>query len=403
MGQNTFMSINKIKLNNVACIANFQECSVSIDGVKIEKIGFSKGSRSGYTLTPGLIDVHTHGIERFSYENPEELIAGSRVLGKYGVTTFLPTVVPNPTNKNLLNDLSKLASAIEKIGTANIPGFHLEGPFVGIGGAACELIDGDVEFAKDMVSACKDKVSVVSIAPEVKNIIPVIEWLVDNSIVPFITHTKADVDQTVKAIEAGARHATHFYDVFYPPEINDGGVRPVGCVEAILADSRCSVDFICDGVHVHPMAIKAALAAKGWENTILATDSNIGSGLPEGIYDSPWGYKIKVAPGSGARIEDKSQPKHGRLAGSALTMDEGMNNLLSWLDLPEQHVWAMGTSNPARLLNLKNKGRIEEGCDADLVLWKKENDKYKVVCTFVMGKCVYRDENEDLNGVIGNG
>ena len=68
-----------------------------------------------------------------------------------------------------------------------------------------------------------------------------------NGIPAFITHTKADVKQTQAAIEGGARHATHFYDVFYAPDETDGGVRPCGAVEAILADGRVSVDFILDG------------------------------------------------------------------------------------------------------------------------------------------------------------
>lgn len=397
------MTVNNIKINNLSILEHKSLCSVHICSGKISKIYPSELPGSDFLLTPGLIDIHTHAIEKYSYENPQELISGTKVLGKYGVTTVLPTIVPNTNDKNIFNNLSILSKAAAKIDTVNIPGFHLEGPFVAISGAACELREGDLGLLKELVSACDSKVSVMSIAPEVKNIIPVIEWLIEHNIVPFITHTKADVDQTVKAIQAGARHATHFYDVFYAPDAIDGGVRPVGSVEAILADKRCSVDFICDGVHVHPMAIKAALSAKGYENIILATDSNIGAGLPEGIYESPWGYKIKVSPSTGARIADKNHPKHGRLAGSALTMDLGLNNLLSWLDIPKEQVFAMASSNPARILNLKTKGFIREGFDGDLVLWQKDkNNKYKVVSTFVMGRCVYRDSNINLDGVIIN-
>ena len=74
----------------------------------------------------------------------------------------------------------------------------------------------------------------------------------------FIPHTAANVEQTQRAIELGARHATHFYDVFPCPPVVDPGVRPCGAVEAILADERVSVDFILDGVHVDPVAIKMA-------------------------------------------------------------------------------------------------------------------------------------------------
>ncbi len=213
-------------------------------------------------------------------------------------------------------------------------------------------------------------------------------------IVPFITHTRADVEQTLAAIEAGARHATHFYDVFYPPDIRDEGVRPVGSVETILADKRCSVDFICDGEHVHPMAIKAALMGKGDKNIIAITDSSIGAALPAGTYKTPWGFSIKVNPGRGSRIADKGHPKHGNLAGSSITMDKNINNLMRWLDLPEQKIWAMATANPARLLKLKNIGKIRAGADADLVLWKKEGEDYHAVCTWVKGRCVYKNMND---------
>ncbi|MBI2497232.1 MAG: N-acetylglucosamine-6-phosphate deacetylase, partial [Opitutae bacterium] len=117
----------------------------------------------------------------------------------------------------------------------------------------------------------------------------------------FITHTRASVAQTEAAIDAGAVHATHFYDVFYPPTETDPGVRPVGAVETILADPRASVDFIADGIHVHPTAIRAALAAKTFAGVTLITDSNIGAGLPAGVYDTPWGYQVRVSPEEAAR------------------------------------------------------------------------------------------------------
>src|SRR5581483_2966740 len=161
----------------------------------------------------------------------------------------------------------------------------------------------------------------------------------------------------------------------------DPGVRPVGAVEAILADPRATVDFIADGVHVHPTAIRAAVAAKTYAGVTLITDSNIGAGLPAGVYDTPWGFAVRVREGDGARHAEKNT-----LAGSALTMNRGMANLLQWLDLPPAQVWAMGTANPARLLGLDRKGRLEAGADADLVLW--ENDLQPAL-TWVAGNRTY--------------
>ena len=321
----------------------------------------------GRLLTPGLIDVHTHGIMHSLYESgPDGLRSAARELGRFGVTTVLPTLVPQ-IREGWLDRLCEIAAAIPSVREVNIPGLHLEGPFMAIGGAACPTLPGDLDLLEKILSACAGRLAVMSVSPDAPDIVPVIRRLRKEKVTVFLTHTRASVEQTDAALEAGAVHATHFYDVFYPPAEKDPGVRPVGAVEAILADPRASVDFIADGVHVHPTAIRAAVAAKTWAGVILITDSNIGAGLPAGIYDTPWGYRIKVSPENAARHETKDF-----LAGSALTMDRGMANLLRWLKLPPEQVWAMGTLNPARLLGLGRKGRLESGADADLVLW--DND-----------------------------
>ena len=338
----------------------------------------------GKLLTPGLIDVHTHGIERccYGYNRPAgEFAEALRILPRYGTTFVLPTIVP-PTNPELLAPLASEMNSLPTDG-AVVPGLHIEGPFVALGGAACPTLPGDVALLEKFLVACGGRVAVMSISPDQKNILPVIENLVARKIIPFITHTRASVEQTDAAIEAGARHATHFYDVFPVPEEKDAGVRPVGAIEAILADPRASVDFICDGVHVHPTAIRAAVAAKGWQRVLLITDSNIGAGLPPGEYDTPWGYRVRVKAGDAAR-----HVTQGFLAGSALTMNVGIKNLLHWLggSLAPEQIWALGTLNPANLLGLANKGRIAIGADADLVLWDEELDAIK---TWIGGRMVF--------------
>lgn len=341
----------------------------------------------GQLLSPGLIDLHTHGIERYFYDGslgPEKFAAALRALLRYGTTCVVPTLVP-PERPSFLEPLADLPEQLRETDGACLAGFHLEGPFVALGGAACPTLAGDVPLLEEMVAACGGHVKIMSVSPEQPNMVPVIERLRQKNIQPFLTHTRADVEQTQAAIDAGAHHATHFYDVFPVPEERDVGVRPVGAVEAILADPRVSVDFICDGVHVHPAAIRAALAAKGWEKMLLITDSNIGAGLPSGEYDTPWGYRVRVRPGEGVRHVSK-----GFLAGSALTMDEGMRNLMLWLALPPEQVWAMGTLNPARLLGLSAKGRIAVGADADLVLWDQGLNALK---TWVGGRCLFEREN----------
>jgi N-acetylglucosamine-6-phosphate deacetylase len=335
----------------------------------------------GRLLSPGLIDVHTHGIMHSLYESgPDGLRQAARELGRFGVTTVLPTIVPQIRN-GWLDRLGEIAAAIPSVREVNIPGLHIEGPFMAVGGAACPTLPGDLSLLEQILSACAGRLAVMSVSPDAPGIGPVIRRLRKEKVTVFLTHTRATAEQTDAALEAGATHATHFYDVFYPPAESEPGVRPVGAVEAILADPRASVDFIADGVHVHPTAIRAALAAKTWAGIVLITDSNIGAGLPSGVYDTPWGYRVKVSPGDAARHETKNF-----LAGSALTMDRGMANLLAWLKLPPEQVWAMGTLNPARLLGLDRKGRLEPGADADLVLW---NEDLTAAQTWVNGISVY--------------
>jgi N-acetylglucosamine-6-phosphate deacetylase len=170
------------------------------------------------------------------------------------------------------------------------------------------------------------------------------------------------------------------------PEITEPGLRPCGAVEALLADPRCSVDFICDGVHVPPVAVRAALAAKGPAGIILITDSNIGAGLPDGIYPTTFGFPVKVSARNAARIHDPANKNHGALAGSALTMNLGIAHLHQWLKLPAEQIWAMGTANPARLLGLATKGVLAPGADADVVVW---NADFTPLHTWVGGERVF--------------
>jgi N-acetylglucosamine-6-phosphate deacetylase len=340
----------------------------------------------GRLLTPGLIDLHTHGIEQFGYEaDPEQITAASHRLAQFGTTCVLPTLY-KVLSRTKLGMLERLTAAMAKVDSVCMPGFHFEGPFLALPGAGAETVPGDVGLLEELVAAVDGRVTAISISPDTPNILPVIERMCERGIVPFMTHTRATVEQTQAAIDAGARHATHFYDVFPMPVETDPGVRPVGAVEAILADPRCSVDFIVDGVHVHTMAVKAALAAKGFQRVMLTTDSNIGAGFPPGIYDSPMG---KIAADAAARIYRPGDPLHNGLAGSTLTLDRGIANSLAWFDLPEEQVWAMATSNVARLLKLTHKGSLRVGADADLVLWDQQDGRPRAVRTWVGGRLVY--------------
>ncbi|MEX0776847.1 MAG: amidohydrolase family protein [Phycisphaeraceae bacterium] len=375
--------------------------SVLIDGGRITALDphdvaadVARFDGDGRLLTPGLIDVHIHGIEQHFFEqSPEALVAGVERLPRYGVTTVLPTLY-TVMRRGALPRLEALGAALDRCRGSSAPGFHLEGPFLALPGAGAATLPGDLVLLEEILAAA-GKVLAMSVSPDTPGILPLIQRLRERGITVFLTHTRASVEQTTAAIDAGARHATHFYDVFPLPQETDPGVRPVGAVETILADPRVTVDFIADGVHVHPMAIKAALAAKGRRGVILITDANVGAGLPAGTYDTTWGYRVKVSPSNAARIDLPGDPRDGGLAGSALTMNVGMSNLLRWLDLPAHDVWAIGSANTARMLGMSDRGELRVGASADLVLWDQGGTALSAVRTWVGGQCVHEQQTQE--------
>ncbi len=324
---------------------------------------------SGMYLSPGFIDMHIHGAKNLSVDKGREHLENlCRVLPRYGVTGFLPTVCPAPSEEEDLRLLASLAGAKSE-GTA-ILGFFLEGHFLALTGAIRNIPENrSKERVDKLIEALKPYKAVFGISPEVEGIVELLPFMTGQGYPAFITHTAATVEETERAIKAGAVHATHFYDVFPYPGEKDPGVRACGSVEAVLASPQASVDFILDGEHVHPVAVKMALACKGREKVCLVTDANINAGLPPGSYKGLGDIDIDVAYEGGPARMGKGGECPGALAGSGLTMDQAVRNAVRLLGVDIPQAVAMASSNPARVLGLhKSKGFIAEGYDADMVL-----------------------------------
>lgn len=339
-------------------------------------------------IVPGFIDLHIHGIHTFLSDNgPEDLSSICLTLPQYGVTGFLPTIAPRPKGEDAAF-LSRLAQT--KTSGAEIVGFHLEGPFLKITGAlgSGAISGADSERVKALIKAALPYKAIFSISPDVEGIEKLLPLMVKNNTPVFMTHTAATVEETQKAIQAGARHATHFYDVFPCPRVTEPGVRPCGAVEAILADERVSVDFILDGVHVDPVAVTMALVAKskGPGKVSLITDANIGAGLNPGRFS--FGNLPDVyftAKGEPARsVADDT------LAGSGLTMDQALRNAMAWLKLDLVEAVKLVSYHPAKVLGIDDrKGLLSTGYDADFVIL---NDSHEVIQTWINGECKYKND-----------
>lgn len=336
----------------------------------------------GY-LAPGFIDLHIHGVRSLQFDKgSDDLQAICKTLPAYGVTGVLAGVLPLPPGED--NLFIKSLSEKEYDGT-QLLGFFFEGPFLGLPGAINpnSLIEQTEERVMAMMQSALPYRSIFAVSPEIENASEIISAMKDGGNPVFITHTAANVEQTLSAIDAGVSHATHFYDVFPCPLEQDPGVRPCGAVEAVLASPDVSVDFILDSEHVDPVAVKMALACKGPEKVCLVTDASLGAGNPPGVYKGIGDMEVSFAYEGAPARGTVNSPCPGGLAGSGLTMDRAVRNAVNLLGLNIPQACRMASLNPASVLGLDDMiGKIKEGYSANMVLL---DDTLEVKSTWVKG------------------
>jgi N-acetylglucosamine-6-phosphate deacetylase len=351
---------------------------IAPDGkIKAEALRLDAGGRY---LVPGYIDMHIHGLKgRLIDQGPSGLEALCRDLPSYGVTAFLPTLTPQEDEYRLLSELGEARPQ-----GARVLGFFLEGHFLALTGAIRGLKrDYSADRAVRLREALGNIPAVFGISPEIPGICSILPLMTEGGRPAFITHTGAGFEETERAIDAGARHATHFYDVFPYPGEQEPGVRGCGAVEAVMARREVTVDFILDGEHVHPGVVRMALACKGPDRVCLVTDANINAGMPPGNYEGISGAGIVMKyPGGPARDRET-----GGLTGSGLTLDLAVKNAVKLLGLSLPAAVNMASANPARVLGLEDKtGKIETGLWGDFSLL---NEDLTVTECFIGGKQWY--------------
>jgi N-acetylglucosamine-6-phosphate deacetylase len=191
----------------------------------------------------------------------------------------------------------------------------------------------------------------------------------------------ASFDQTRNGIMAGVRYATHLFNAM--GELHH---RKPGLLGALLADERVTIGLIPDGVHVHPALVKLVWHMTGDDRLNLVTDAMAGLGIGDGIYNLG-GYKVMVS-------DRKAMLSNGTLAGSVMSLDHGLRNLLNFTGCSQAEAVRTITTTPATLLGISNKkGQIAAGFDADLVLLTPD---YRVVATVIDGQIAYMDESAGL-------
>ncbi|MFJ5759860.1 N-acetylglucosamine-6-phosphate deacetylase [Neobacillus sp. NPDC093182] len=329
-------------------------------------------------LIPGMIDVHIHGAEGFDMMDGTigSVEAVSRACAKTGCTSFLATSVSSS-----LDDLIKMITNVKELAGsepgAEIIGIHIEGPYLNVKRKGMQneqyLRHPDLGEMKTIMEKSGSLLRMVTLAPELPGGHEMISFLKEQGIIAAIAHSDATYDDAKQAFKSGASHVTHCFNGMRPIHHRDPGL-----ILAAFEESSVSVQAIVDDVHLHPAIVRLLYREKGPNRMVLITDALQAMGMGDGTYLFG-GHKVSVIDGV-AMLED------GTLASSTVTMNEALAKTVK-LGIPLKDAVMMATQTPADILGLDNKGRINSGADADLVLM---NDRFEVLWTMVKGQMVYQ-------------
>ena len=340
-------------------------------------------------IVPGFIDIHMHGLDKYTTKGKENIIGISCLEPHYGTTGFLPTLAC-ATHNDYLKFLQDVKEAIkhQPENGAKILGAHLEGPYVNpaMKGGMDEkyLRFPRVEEYQELIRVGGKYLKIMTLSPELTGSIDLIKSLRKNGTVASIGHSTATEDELRKAMEAGLSHICHLYNAFPPQKQRELGVRELALADICLAMGGLTAEIICDGIHVHPTMIRLAIKAMGVENIVAVTDSMVGTGLPEGIYEMSDGRKFCTKKEDVARLVENKRI----IVGSILTMNYALKNLVEKCGLSLSQASRITSLNPAKVIGIDGQtGSIEIGKKADLAVL---NSNYECLMTFVEGRLVYR-------------
>jgi N-acetylglucosamine-6-phosphate deacetylase len=338
---------------------------------------------SGMFVMPGFIDPHIHGCGGIDVmEGTFESLNGiSRTLVRYGTTSFLPTTVSSPPDV-LTAAIEQLRAALSKPFDGALPlGIHLEGPFINSARRgthqAANILAPDLALFEKWVNSPQGRVRLLTIAPELNGIEPLLRLAKDFNVTLAMGHSDATFAQARTAADQGVCYAVHTFNAMRAFAHRDPGI-----VGEVLDDSRIFAEIIADGIHVAETVVRIFARAKGKSGILLATDGISATGMPDGRY-SLGKDLVDVRDGVCRNAE-------GRLAGSTLTQDAALRNFIQWTGWPLEEAVMGLTINPARALGLDNKGVLEPGADADVAIL---DQRLRVIATLVAGRVVFRSSD----------
>lgn len=347
---------------------DFNERITAVHGEPAKDLG------SEPVILPGFIDLHVHGGGGADIMDGQDAAATlARFYVHHGTTSLLATTL-TASRSDLEQALAGARGAVRQrpAGGARVLGVHLEGPFINPGKLGVQPNSaraGSLEELKALNEIVP--IRVVTLAPELPGHLDLIRAMSAAGFIPQIGHTLGSYQDGVAALEAGARGFTHLFNAMTPMHH-----RQPGMVAAALAHAEYS-ELIPDLLHVHPGAIRTALRAI--PRLYCVTDSTAATGMSDGTYHL--GAQTVTRHHGSVRLAD------GTLAGSMLTMDEALRNLVS-IGVPLEEASRRTSTLAAEYLGIEDRGRLAPGCWADLIVL---SPALEISAVFVEGESIELD------------
>lgn len=371
--------------------------TVAYEDGKIIYVGISDTEIPGCTIidakgnyvSPGFIDIHTHGGGGYDFMDGtcNAFLGAAEMHAQHGTTSILPT-----TLTSTLEDLKQTFAGFHEAKSKNengaqLLGIHLEGPYLALsqcGGQDSRYIRNPKKDEYEKILGWSDDIRRWSIAPELDGALELGQTLRDNGILPSIAHTDAEYEKVQEAFENGFTHVTHLYSAMSGVH-RKNAYRYLGVIESAYLIDDMTVEIIADGHHLPVELIQLIYKIKGPNHIALVTDSLRGAGMPEGESISGSlknGQKI-IVEGGVAKLLDRSA-----FAGSVATTDRLVRTVVKKAGIPIIDAVKMMTITPAQIIGVdKTKGSIVKGKDADIVIF---DDDININMTIVGGKVVYK-------------
>lgn len=326
-------------------------------------------------ISPGLIDLQVNGGNGAEMGASSEAIDHvSAWLPMSGVTAWLPTVVTAPPI--FYEGVFEAWTRVDTLKGAVPLGLHLEGPFLSPerkGAHQRRFIEAADDGLIDQWTSHRC-LRIVTLAPEREGALTRIRRIADAGIVVSLGHTNASHEEYLAGIDAGATKATHLFNAM--TSIHH---RSPGAMVAALTDERITAGIIPDGVHTHPAMLRLAVDAKGPDRILIVSDMMTAAGLAPGAYGL--GGQQVIVDEDSARLAD------GTLAGSIVTMDTAVRNLVGWSHASLADALHMATAVPARVIDEQHRGVLRAGAFADITVW---DSNLRVEETIIAGTTHYR-------------